>query len=259
MLQLLRKRKKNLSIVLSLLLLTLTVGCQLTNSKDSLVVDKMDYSGEQIFRGIFFGQGAVAPLLSTYSVMKKINQNIEKSGKAKKFKKARNLLMQTIGSMHPDFFNYFEQKMESGDRVIIKRGLAKATRYIKEAISSIIGKDFNAILTSAGTQNMVEEMDKEVMLKKLNNGTLEASVSEYKDLLKTGYTTANVEVGLKKASIVTVVAAIAAVVAAAVVVVAFNIYIAVKQPEKANYTQLQTSELINSIAVELDKNIASEN
>ncbi len=263
MLQLLRKRKRHISILVSMLLLTLTVGCELTNNQGGRSVkEKNNLNGEEIFRALYFGQGEVATIFPHYESIQEVNNMIEKSDQTETYQKARDLLVQTIRVQQPHFFTEFSKAMQSGDRVQIRRALNQATDNIVNAISIMTNQDFYAFLKTEKAQSIINEMNKNAEIKKIVHGTSGLSIANLKSIFPTSTKTSG-NIAMKKKAIVTVTLAVA--IAAVAVAIATVMWVTMNgshkslPEENANMTHLKSMELVNTIAVKLDKNIASGN
>lgn len=121
------------SIIVPLVLLAISYGCQ--NNDVDQKPDKLNYSGEEIFRGIFFSQGklptqieALKPEHEKSEIAMATNKNV------KEFKiDFSNEIVKSIKLLDPTFFTQFKKQMESKNYYAIQLALTNGTKMIKAA------------------------------------------------------------------------------------------------------------------------------
>lgn len=100
------------------------------------------YSGETLFRGVFFGQGPVATEVA--DLFPGLVEAVEALPDAERDRLAE-LRSRTIGHIrtaHPGFFRTFAQQMQSGDHLVIDSALTRGGKYLFEAYEVEFGPDF---------------------------------------------------------------------------------------------------------------------
>ncbi|WP_051263387.1 sporulation delaying protein family toxin [Tuberibacillus calidus] len=93
------------------------------------------YSGEELFRGLVFGQGDVAKLFP--EMWGKSQLELTNS---KESLKAVDLVISQINKNSPNFFNHFKTVIESGNPYLIDQEGQEVKKVIKEAFKDINGK-----------------------------------------------------------------------------------------------------------------------
>jgi SdpC family antimicrobial peptide len=132
--------KKNLSffVLLCLLIISLVSTSWTSNSNDK---ERKRYSGEELFRGIFFNQGAVA---SQISVLKSSSISAEEffKGDNKKLQQVNNLrnnIIAAINKKDPVFFKNFETKLKSKNYYVIDETLKESSKTFIDALQAVNG------------------------------------------------------------------------------------------------------------------------
>ena len=98
-------------------------------------VAKKDYSGEEIFRGIFFLQGDVVNHLeSLHADLNKLKATQKANPESiEYFESFVNEIVTQINLLDPDYFDSFKSQLESNNYYSIELALSNGTRMIKAA------------------------------------------------------------------------------------------------------------------------------
>ncbi|WP_123924586.1 MULTISPECIES: hypothetical protein [unclassified Flavobacterium] len=125
--------RKHSKIIASMLGLTfLFVSC--SQNEDQVSGNARKYSGEDIFRGLFFFKNDIADGIPQLSQLK---SKIQKTKKFDEIKESMNELseisIEFINLHYPNFFNDLKFKICSGNLYEISIVLDKASQYIEEA------------------------------------------------------------------------------------------------------------------------------
>ncbi|GAA4195756.1 hypothetical protein GCM10022289_00410 [Pedobacter jeongneungensis] len=162
-------------ILCTLILITLFYSC-----KKSDAPQVADLKGEEIFRGIYFGEGKVATSLKEY--VPNFSEWLEDSDKKLLFD-AETGFINKINQKHPGFFNHFETEIKSGDVGRVKVALIGATKALREAAESNndiadikVNKDEQAKLLKQMDADNVKGMKKEQL-------TALLKTEKYKEML----------------------------------------------------------------------------
>lgn len=94
---------------------------------------KINYTGEEIFKGVLFAQGPLAKELDTL-----YNKEVLKIANTKETKKAVNYLINEIKKKNPKYFDSLRNAVEQKNPSEINRILLKANKYINNI-------DFNSV------------------------------------------------------------------------------------------------------------------
>lgn len=189
-----RRFAKNPVLLILLCCSVLFVSCKTRNpGQTTQQTNKVPYSGEELFRGIFFLEGEVANKIPEIRNLKKIS-GFNKISDYKKdlLEKTRSRIVSEIKKDHPDFFPNFAKTLQSGDRVKIQQTLIEVDKLVfqqfskKEDALSNIYKNFQTqelqtkaknTLSSTHVKNIdisnASRADFERMLEAENTGFLE--------------------------------------------------------------------------------------
>ncbi len=109
----------------------ITYGCQ--NSESDQQQTHLNYSGEEIFRGIFFSQGELPNQIEALKAEHDKSVNIASTNKnVKDFQlDFSNEIIKAINNLDPTFFSQFKKQMESKNYYAIQLAMANATKMIK--------------------------------------------------------------------------------------------------------------------------------
>lgn len=103
---------------------------------------KINYTGEEIFKGILFAQGPLAKELDTL-----YNKEVLQLANTQETKKAVNYLTKEIRKKNPKYFDSLKKAVEQKDPSEIDRILLKANKYINEikfdSVPAKKGKNLN--------------------------------------------------------------------------------------------------------------------
>lgn len=176
-----RKFASKWQVILPVILVFVMVSCYQDDE-----VAKQDYSGEEMFRGIFFLQGDVIHQLESLhadSDKLKISQKSNPES-IEYFEDFVDEIVLQIESLDPDYFNNFKKQVESKNYYSIELALSNGTNMIKAA-------GLKSEKLSSVFRLMTEFEDKKVdfqtaSIKKLDFKNPE-DVSKLKSILKNDY------------------------------------------------------------------------
>jgi SdpC family antimicrobial peptide len=130
--------KKASSLYLMLPLCALIFFCTTTASAISTSPKAIDYSAEQLFRGIYFAQGPVADAVPEAKAFD-IHRFVKDEEKLQEVLAFQNQLFQEIQRSHPEFLSSFRSTIISGNHYQIKTKLQEGNNYLIEAGETITG------------------------------------------------------------------------------------------------------------------------
>jgi hypothetical protein len=180
--KLFRKAASKPFVVIPLIsaMLIFSTSCQQTH--DTQVAS---YTGEELFRGIFFMQGAVA---SKITLLKKIKQEYsfeEDNEVVVQYNHVINEVIDVMKSKSNNFFHRFKVAIESGDHMKVKGILDESAelvhasllqaptvaRYYQDALDISYELDVEGLINADGTVNLarMDDIDK-IIAEKTKNG-----------------------------------------------------------------------------------------
>lgn len=124
-------RKKIRLIALVMAILVMFVSCEQYDN----IENHIDYTGEEIFKGIFFLQNEIADNISFLKDTKKEIENASKS--ADIIQKLDEISVYTISYInikYPRFFNDFEKTIKSGNLYQIENEINKSSNIIEQSM-----------------------------------------------------------------------------------------------------------------------------
>jgi SdpC family antimicrobial peptide len=152
--QILRKRLANMYAVAPLVVLMMFIGVRLGAAPAATI----DYSGEDLFRGIFYGEGPVADRLPYVSDLNP-GEFLEKGDELQEYQDLKEEIIAGLSANNPSFFDNFRSQMLSSNHLTIQRGLEDAAEAIQEVsmqiarVSKVSGEMANA---SQEVENLLE-------------------------------------------------------------------------------------------------------
>ena len=144
------------------------------SSSDSLESSQLtksasNYTGVDLFKGIFFSEGTVAPKLANYEKFEKLKLQFTKE-QSNAFVKLQSDLITEISKNNPTYFSEFEKSMKSGNQVVIRKELENSKLILKNAVQKITNVNFEEIEKNISKQktNLVVNLDNIQSLKSKN-------------------------------------------------------------------------------------------
>ena len=122
------------TIILIISIFTLGLPCLAQSSST-----KLGFTGEQVFRGILFGEGEVAKL---FPEIWDNDSQLEESEQGQISVKEE--IISFIKIQYPDFMDWFGQETQSGNHIRIQKALDEASEKSKIATTSLGLKDLDA-------------------------------------------------------------------------------------------------------------------
>lgn len=117
--------------------MALTTGCAMdSRSPVEVVAANPALSGEQIFRGIFFGQGPAAALLPEVWQGKSVEDRAQTPERAAQVRTLQNEIVTRIAQKNPAFFNQFGATVRSGDHLAVERALQEAATLLRDELKA---------------------------------------------------------------------------------------------------------------------------
>jgi SdpC family antimicrobial peptide len=108
------------------------------------------YSGEEMFRAVFFGEGSAASIIPELQGMS-IDYFTDNSEERTQTRQFQNQLVSKVNQLNASFLNGFGQAMATGNHVIIKNKLTEAKSVLDNAaaqLGHIRNASYEAQLTS---------------------------------------------------------------------------------------------------------------
>jgi SdpC family antimicrobial peptide len=238
-----RKFSSNPACIILLCSVFLLFSC-----KDSYVrTNVSEFTGKQLFEGIYFGSGSVPLKLASLNKITKIDDLISPTdAKYNEVIAIRDLLISSIEKNDVNFFSFFKNGIQSGDRFVIENAITQGALKCSEAIqelSGLNGKELSAAATDLIAKYKLKNEKGEISpekiklaLKSLSNGRVDA---------------ANREQCVLFALILLVAVAISAVLF--LVNVAIFIAYIVRAEERVGTNSLFFDELVEDVVVNLHK------
>jgi hypothetical protein len=152
-------------------------------SKD--VVNKSIYSGEDLFKGIFFGKGEVNNRINDFST--DFNSFATTDEDVEAISRVQDEIMMKIHSQHPEFWTSFKKNIESGNVALVKISVEQGTKYISEALNLDTESIKDKIDATSMADIKTQLSDKTIPVK----DRFDRLDTKYKTLLKTLYKVKN--------------------------------------------------------------------
>ncbi|MBL4940004.1 MAG: hypothetical protein JKY16_07025 [Lutibacter sp.] len=222
-----RKYLKSISSLLAFLILF--VSCEQYDSSidDNQAINRS--SGEELFKGIFFGNGNVAQKLSNFKDFEVLKAQITNEQKSA-FLKLQNDLIIHINKNNPEYFENFENAINTGNQVIIRNELDSSKEFLKNSVQELTNLNYS-------------EIEKEISMQKANfNIDLNKIETLKSKLILKGYNPGNYD---NKEACVWAIAVVVAVVLWVAVVVDIIYWV---QESSDSENKMEKENFINSIA-----------
>jgi SdpC family antimicrobial peptide len=134
-------------IALLLVATTALAGCAVDPAADAPTESSTqltEYSGQELYTGIFFGQGRAGGLVPS------IASYVDSSGTMDAAKLQRmNDLVARIEAVQPGFFSTFAADVQSGDHLVIEAALRRAAQASGEATAALEKTTLDELIASA--------------------------------------------------------------------------------------------------------------
>ncbi|MCF6348304.1 MAG: hypothetical protein L3J20_08405 [Flavobacteriaceae bacterium] len=115
-----RKYLKTVSFVFSFLILF--VSCSQYDGSNNSDLNSKEISGEELFKGVFFGNGTIASKLANYKDYENLKTQFTSEQKTA-FIKLQNDLITYINNNSPEYFVSFKNAINTGNQIIIRQPL----------------------------------------------------------------------------------------------------------------------------------------
>lgn len=138
--------------------MALVTGCTAdTRSPTAAVAPHAALSGQEMFRGVFFGQGPAAGLLPELWKGRSIEDRAETAERAAQVRALQEEVISSIAEKDPTFFGQFATTVRSGSHVAVERALQQAATMLRdELLSSPI---YGSIRTSEAIADPVVDIE----------------------------------------------------------------------------------------------------
>ncbi len=225
---------------------SLALGMTLYSCQTGEATLKKNFSGEELFNGIFFGQGEVATLIPEIS--NQVNMaDVLTTDELEEVANVRQDLTAALKVQNPNFFNEFKSAIQSGNHLRIQETLRQTSELIFQGIM-----DISNVQTSKTKEQIASELGKAVNLDELktSNGKFDRTkINNQLSKIKL-FSDDDSNMGrAQQATCVAVAAVLVLAVAAAAAVIVFIFWIAAEQLSAES--QLQQEMIVNSIATSL--------
>jgi SdpC family antimicrobial peptide len=138
--------------------LALTTGCTAdTRSPTEAVARQAALSGEDMFRGVFFGQGPAAALLPELWKGKSIEDRAQTAERAAQVRALQEELVARIAEKDPAFFGQFASTVRSGSHVAVERALQQAATLLRGEL--LASPTYGSIRTSEELADPVVDIE----------------------------------------------------------------------------------------------------
>lgn len=169
-------------IALPLLVFFISYGCQTNGNEKN--TSQMNYSGEEIFKGIFFLQGPlpnkIEALKSEYEKSKASMATNKEVGEFQlEFSKE---IIKSINTLDPSFFKQFKEQMESKNYYAVQLAVANASKMLKAG--GYNSKYSNLFKLSDELESKKADLPNEFKDFDINSPQ---GLAKYKSLMKTKY------------------------------------------------------------------------
>lgn len=101
-----------------------------------------NFSGEELFKGIYFLDDNVGQLLSNYEEIKKAKAQLT-DNELNSLNTIKDQTVAYLNSKHPSFFNEMEASIRTGNPIQVKEILLKARNLQREAIKEVTKVDYD--------------------------------------------------------------------------------------------------------------------
>ena len=134
-----RKIASNPVIASFLNLSLLLFSCQDSlGTREDIIANK--FTGQELFKGIFFGQGSVVERLPSLSARPKIESIISKeSNLYHEYIALQDFVIKYIEDTDAPFFERFRASMQGGNHLLIQESIIQASEKYKQAFTEISG------------------------------------------------------------------------------------------------------------------------
>lgn len=138
-----RNYAKQIALVMSVSILF--VSCS-ANEDSSTVssVQPNNVSGQDLFKGIFFSEGALAKDLSNYQQFTNVKSQLTDK-ENKELADLQDDIVVYISKHHPAYFEEFKKSIASKNPVVIRSEIAKSKIILKDAVLNITKVDLKQI------------------------------------------------------------------------------------------------------------------
>lgn len=163
-------------VVLPLALILALQSC----SKD--VVASRAFSGEELFKGVFFGIGEVSEKITEFNTnFSSFTTNPED---LQAIARVQEEIVASITSKHPEFWASFKRDVESGNVSKVKKSVELGSKYVSEALNLDLKN-----LKSQANLEQLKELETELIKDKSTSlkNKLSRLDNKYKTLLKSMY------------------------------------------------------------------------
>ena len=168
-----QKIHRSLSHSFFIIPLCLLVLFVTTSAKAHPAMSTADYSGEELFRGIYFAQGPVADQISMLKAFD-INRFVKDAAKKREITTFQNNVVAKIAKDHPSFLTELQASVNSRNNFKIKNTLLKGNEILLSVSSALSGTERDLKKEAA----FKEELGKKVDLNKASAAEIGSALEE---------------------------------------------------------------------------------
>ncbi|HYG00897.1 MAG TPA: hypothetical protein VD927_00570 [Chryseosolibacter sp.] len=208
-------------------------------------VRKAGFTGEELFNGIFFGDGEVSARIPEIASQLDVRE-ILTADETAALNSIRASLTADLKNADPNFFVNFKSAIQSGDHLIIEKALTNASQSLYDAVlSGSLNK------TGLTHQELSSKVDELINVEDLKDASGKVDEKAFKDQIGKIRMFGGAEETQKEACLAVAVAAVLVLaVAAAAAAIVFIFWVGAKySPDDGS--ELQEEMIVNSIASNL--------
>lgn len=235
----------------SLALMLFVVSCQSSGSTYSSV---SRFSGEELFAGLFFGEGEVVEIVPELHERSQLKSYLSSEEEVAGFRAFQVKAIEAIRKENPQFFATFKADIQSGDHLRIQKAMQNSSEVLIGALEDMYGikkKDFIRLNEELNAKTNIREvvLNKGTIDRKQFNTQVGTLALSYLDVNK--YSDSS-----KEEAAAAVLGPIAIAVAAVAVLVITLAWVMVDETEAAMVRPehpgtILTDRVVNSIAIKL--------
>ena len=161
--KLIRNHAKKTAVLLSMCILFISCSSDNSYPTDSSTNPTAsgknnNFSGEELFKGIYFSDGEVGSKLANYEHYKKILSQLSPA-EIEAFGDFKQNVVAYISKEEPNFFNKFKNVIDSGNRVAIRKGLQDSNKIFTDAVEKITSLNYDQMTKKINSARLKKEID----------------------------------------------------------------------------------------------------
>jgi SdpC family antimicrobial peptide len=128
----LRKLASRWYVMLPLCGLLILVSCQ--HQENAQPTPQTNWSGQQLFKGLFLMDGPVADRIATYATLQQKYRFDQQPGLKSELARLGEQFIKAIDRGHPGFFADFQRSIRSGDHLQVEAAMTQGSEMLQYAI-----------------------------------------------------------------------------------------------------------------------------